>query len=120
MKKMKENSYSNIPVIKNDTMVGVFSESTIFDFILDKEILLLDECNKIADFENYISFNSHNSEYFEFAPRNASIFEIHKRFQFGVRKNERLGAVFITENGKETEGLLGMVTPWDLLEIEEI
>jgi hypothetical protein len=32
--------------------------------------------------------------------------------------NEILEAVFITANGKESEGLLGIATRWDMLHLE--
>jgi len=31
-----------------------------------------------------------------------------------VKGGKRLGVLFVTQNGKEGEGILGMITAWDL------
>ena len=36
-------------------------------------------------------------------------------FERASERDSRLAAVFITENGKLDEPLMGMLTPWDVL-----
>ena len=36
-------------------------------------------------------------------------------FEKALKKMERIGMIFLTENGKSTERLLGIMTPWDIL-----
>jgi hypothetical protein len=35
-------------------------------------------------------------------------------FQENLEKKKRLGAVFVTANGKEDEAMLGLITAWDV------
>jgi hypothetical protein len=69
---------------------------------------------KIKDFADFISFESHTNEYYEFVSRDTTIFEIEEIFTQGLKKLKRISVVYITENGKSSEGLLGMITVWDL------
>ena len=39
--------------------------------------------------------------------------EIEEIWRF-VKGGKRLGVLFVTQNGKEGEGILGMITAWDL------
>lgn len=32
----------------------------------------------------------------------------------GLKIRSRVGAIFVTENGKQYEGLLGLLTAWDI------
>lgn len=40
-------------------------------------------------------------------------------FQNSFKENKKLAVIFITENGKETESILGMITAWDLAGYDE-
>lgn len=54
-----------------------------------------------------------------FLPRTATIYDARERFQhFPEREKQRLRAIVITENGKNSESPLGLLTASDLLEIE--
>jgi CBS domain-containing protein len=54
----------------------------------------------------------------EFMQKEADMFEIEEIFEKYHVKNQKLEAVIITETGKPTEKPLGIVTSWDLVEID--
>jgi predicted transcriptional regulator len=54
----------------------------------------------------------------EFIRKNADMFEIEEIFEKYHVQNKKLAAVIITETGLQTEKPLGIVTPWDLVEID--
>lgn len=55
-----------------------------------------------------------------FLSRNALIDEARELFlSFPARRSQRLRAIVITENGKPTEAPLGIVTPSDLVELDD-
>lgn len=53
----------------------------------------------------------------QFMSRRKTIFDLEKTFENAFDKNQKLEAVFITENGKKDEGPLGIITSWDLVQI---
>jgi len=44
-------------------------------------------------------------------------FEINEKLGGFIKDGRRLGVLFVTQNGKVGEGILGMITAWDLGEI---
>lgn len=114
MKKMNENTFTHVPVIENNKLIGVFSENTIFSYIVKNEEVIIDKDCIIKDFDEFIPNESHVSEYFEFVPRGALVADIEEIFQNGLNNGKRIAVIFITETGKQNERLLGLITSWDL------
>lgn len=120
MREMKKRGFSHVPVLKNGEFAGVFSVSTVFSYVIEEEDHSVDRQTKIEDFGNLLKLDQHASERFEFASRRASYWDVRDRFE--KRKGQppkRLAAVFVTENGKFGERLLGMITPWDVIGQEQ-
>lgn len=115
MKEMNKNIFTHVPVIEEDKMIGVFSENTVFTFFADKDIALFEDKMKIKDFINYIPIEKHQSETFKFVSRDTTVLEIEEIFRKEFENKKRISAIFITENGKEEEKLLGLITPWDVV-----
>jgi len=114
MQKMKYNNFSHVPIMKNDLVIGVFSESTIFDYLADHEIIEIPKDAAFKDYLSYIGLSNHRNEEFMFVPRSILVGEIETLFQ-SKRHLKRLELVFITETGKKTEKILAMISPWDLM-----
>lgn len=114
MKEMNRNSYTHVPVLHDGSLLGVFSENTIFSYLVKNNGATSLKEISIGDFMELIPIDKHTSEYFEFAPKTSLVVDIEARFQAGLDNNKRLQIVFITETGKPTEKLLGLITPWDL------
>lgn len=113
MSVMDKNGYSHTPVMKNGVFHGVFSAGTIFQYILygGSEIT---EKTTVEDLSEHLPINAHKEKY-AFVPRNTDFFEVREKFEKPIAKNQRISVVFITENGKENERLLGMIVPSDVL-----
>ena len=111
---MNEKTYSHVPVIENKKLIGVFSENTIFSYLVENHIIATDEDIPIREFEELIPVDRHASEYFEFVPRDTLVIDIEEMFQNGLKENKRISVIFVTETGKRSESLLGLITPWNL------
>lgn len=111
---MNKNTYTHVPVVEDEKIIGVFSENTVLSYIADKEEMLLINDALIKDFLDFIPFDKHGSEYFEFVSKDTLVFDIEDIFKKGLKNNKRIATVFITENGSENEKLLGLVTAWDV------
>lgn len=114
MAEMNEKTYTHVPVMEKDTMIGVFSENTVLAYLVHHKDAIIMKDTKVSEFKEFIGLDSHKSEYFEFVPRNALLVEIETLFQEGLRERKRIAVVYITENGKRDEKLLGMITAWDV------
>lgn len=114
MEEMNRNCYTHVPVLHDGRLLGIFSENTIFSYLVQNQAATTLRDHTIGDFIELIPIDKHTSEYFEFAPKTSLVIDIEARFQSDLSHNKRLQIVFITENGKSTEKLLGLITPWDL------
>lgn len=114
IKKMSENSFTHVPVYEDDKFVGVFSENTLFSYMVKKEDVIITKDSLIEEFSEFIPIDNHVGEYFEFVDKQALIIDIEEKFNNYLEDLKRLGVIFITETGKQTEQLLGLITAWDI------
>ena len=113
MKAMNENRYTHVPVMDNGKMFGIFSENTVFTYIAEKSTCIR-ENPRIKDFADFIPLEKHKSEHFIFKDRDSLICDIEELFHRELEGHRRLAVVYITENGRSDEELLGMITSWDI------
>lgn len=114
MKTMIDKNYTHVPIIKDGSMIGVFSENTLLSFLVTNHEGIILKDAKVSDFAEFIPFDKHMNEYFEFIPRKKLLTDVEKIFRQGMKDGKRIAVVYITENGKSDEKVLGMITPWDL------
>jgi CBS domain-containing protein len=114
MKEMTKHTYTHVPVIDNNAVIGVFSESTLLNYFADKGAVLLEKDVRIKEFIEYIPFDKHKSEYFDFISKRTLLTEVEEMFQGELEENRRLGVIFITEDGNPSQKILGIITAWDI------
>ena len=108
IKAMNEKKISHVPVLDKDKkLVGVFSENTIFSKLSEDEIIEIGKEYKVKDYEKYIKLENHSSEYFDFIKRNEELALAQNLFNKSIKKDKKLVMLFVTENGKKTEKILG-------------
>ncbi len=112
---MVERRFSHIPIMENGKLVGVFSEGTLLDIVNVKNAMVMDETTKFEAIRDAIKTENHAVEEFTFISRKTDIYEVEDLFKDYFERKDRLGCIFITENGKEDEEILGMITAWDVL-----
>jgi len=115
VKIMTEKVYTHIPIYDGETLVGVFSENVFFNIMLKNEEILLDKTATFNDVKEYLDIEQHTGEKFIFVNRDVTISQVQEYFENYFDKMERLAVVYITQNGKKHEKILGMITPWDVL-----
>jgi CBS domain-containing protein len=114
MRVMSQNTFSHVPIVKNGRVLGIFSQFAIFSYLVKNQSVCLDSNVIIKDFEEFTSLERHDAEYFEFVSRDTLASEIESMFRSRNANQKRLGVVFVTESGSQTEKLLGMITAVDL------
>ena len=113
MELMEKNGYSHVPVMKDGRFYGVFSVGAVFRYVLRRRGKGLDPEATIKDLKGYLAVEEHTENY-EFVPADASYIAVRQRFELPRAKNKRVAVIFITQDGKPDQPLLGMLTPGGL------
>ena len=115
---MRKHRFQNLPVLLNDRCVGMFNESTLFYALQATKELHVDLNTPIQAFEGHLSIEDHPTHLYTFVSRSTTLDAIAEQFsEFLTHDQKRLELVIVTENGKASETMLGILTPEDLIDI---
>lgn len=116
MRTMEKAGFSHVPVVFREKLIGVFSKTCVFSYLIHNVGKTVNETLAIGDFSRYIDFAYRNGDRYEFVAKDALAADIRDMFDISLNhRGRRISAVFITENGAAESKLLGMITPWDIL-----
>lgn len=113
MRFMKKNDLSKLPILKDGRITGIFSHEAVFAKTLIPDTHPIDEDTRFYHLNNFIRIDE---KYYRFAPYKAPIDDIEKIYNDAYSRHIRIRIIFLTENGKQNEKLLGLITPWELLD----
>ena len=115
---IKKNYFTHVPVYDNfDRFIWVLTSESILYRLAEN----FDEKSKKICMNDLNIWNiptKFNSDNYMFVNKKTNIFEIDKIFSERKFQKKRLWAIFITENGKNTEKILGMITSSDIAIID--
>ncbi len=114
MKIMNAEGFSHIPVLDNGIFEGVFSSRTVFSYILSNFNKPVTRQTTIKEMKELLPIKTNQGNY-EFCGKGLTLFEAREKFTEVHERNKRLAVIFITENGRESEKILAMLTPWDVM-----
>ena len=114
MKVIEEERFTHIPIYENDKLVGIFSEGCIFNYLVNNTNISITDNTTFNDIRDCINITN-SKELIMFVSKVELYDEITKKFIDEYNKGERLSCVMITENGKETEKIEGILTSWDII-----
>lgn len=114
MKEMAIRVFTHIPILDDGHVIGVFSENTLLSYMISDEIVEIAEDDTFEKVRELLPLDKHVSETFAFIGRDMVATSIAELFQDALKRNERLGMVFVTAHGKPSEKLLGIITSWDM------
>ena len=112
---MNKYNYSYLPIFEQGKIRYIISEKSIISILSDsKEGLLYDKTVKIGDYLSYFKLDGNPNEFYDFIGRDTLLYDLKDVFS-NVKNDKKCGALFITQNGKKDECVLGMVTLWDVV-----
>ncbi len=114
LKIMNEKNYSFIPVYDEGLLCGVLTSEVIRNLV-EHRVNLYDEI-KFSDVKEYISIES-SKEKLLFVNKDTKLQSVIDQFFTNFGNNEKTHCVFVTENGRYNEKVLGLFTAWDILKI---
>ncbi len=112
------HSFSQFPVLENSSFVGVMTTNTVVRWLganASDDVFSLEE----STVREILEYNEFSNNY-EFVNRETDLFRVLGLFQKHDEGGERLDAVLISHNGKSTEKMLGIISPWDLPAIHSL
>lgn len=115
LKELERTGYTQFPIYDNSKFIGLLSEGGIakwmskningsivsLDHILAKDILLCEKKRNVR-----------------FLNRQSTIYDIENVFEEAFDRNEKLESILITQTGIDTQKPIGIVTSWDLVQID--
>jgi len=117
VKEMVIRKLSHVPVIENHHVIGVFSRSTFFEFYANHEKISVNGDCFISDFVEETPIDSHGNESYVFTAKDTEAYELLDLIGKAKVGEKRVNCIFVTEHGKSTERLLGVITEVDLLKL---
>jgi len=115
MRRMSKNGYSHVPVMERGAIIGVFSAGSLFSSLEQNGLDALNNSTRIGQVRDALDVEKHGAEKYLFMPEDTTIYQVRAVFERRSERNSRLSAVFITKNGTQSEPLIAMLTPWDVL-----
>lgn len=111
---MDKKNYSFLPIFVDGKVKYVISEKAILTILSDnKEGVIYDETITVENFLKYFELDNNPNEYYEFAEKDKLVYDLKEIFG-SIRNGKRCGVVFVTQNGKPSESVLGIITLWDI------
>lgn len=113
--KMRENSFSQFPVFDlENKVIELINTNTISRWLsvqLDENGTIMTENVTVKELISEIEFKNN----YKFISRNTTIYEAYDNFIEHIKTEKRnLDVLFITDSGKSTEKLLGLITIEDI------
>ncbi|MFP4478475.1 MAG: CBS domain-containing protein [Candidatus Izemoplasmatales bacterium] len=110
---MKRSGYASIPILRDNQLLGMFTERTVFDYLTISN-RIIDQDMKIKEFHEVIDLDHDPKAYFKMVPKDMSVDTAYEIFINDFKEKRHLILLLVTENGKVNEKLLGVVALRDL------
>lgn len=112
---IRQYNYSKFPIYKNKDFVGLLTASSIVKWMAQN---MVSSSVNLADTHIFDIMKYEKDHPIDFVSKSTNIFDVETIFEKSHKMKKKLEAVIITENGKKDETPLGIITPWDLIEID--
>ena len=114
---MQTGSFSQLPILSDGKVLALLTSETVVRWLaseLHNDLFSLSETKIEA-----VLPHTEDQEHYCFLPRHATLQDALSQFEDFTARGRDLDAVLITQDGKPDQGLLGILTVYDLPEILE-
>lgn len=109
------NSYTKFPIYKDGTCIGILTSGAIMKWMAKQ---LSNDSIDLSNIRVGEVIPYETKHLIEFVDHNCDIFAVEEKFEKRHAHGKKLEAVIITETGQIDEKPLGIITSWDLIEID--
>ncbi len=114
MNLMNEKNFTHIPIYEKNKLIGIFSENSIFNYLLREEIIEISKETTFNDIRDYISLDN-CKETIKFVSKSEKYNDVTNYFIKKYKNGEKLACILITQNGNVGEKIEGLITSWDII-----
>ena len=117
MEQMRLLGHSSIPILRDGRVIGVFDERSLFQYVsrCSGNVFPPEGDLTFRSLEPYISVSERNMRAFAFVSMNAYVDDVVALFEKRLEDGKRIRLVLLTNSGKPTDRLRGILTPWDII-----
>ena len=117
IEQMRLLGHSSIPILRDGRVIGVFYERSLFQYVSQCGGNVFPAAGTLTfrDLEPYTSVTERNMQAFAFASMNAYVDDVVALFEKQLENGKRIRLVLLTNSGKPTDRLRGILTPWDII-----
>ena len=117
IEQMRLLGHSSIPILCDGRVIGVFDERSLFQYVSQCGGNVFPAAGTLTfrDLEPYPSVTERNMQAFAFASMNAYVDDVVALFEKQLENGKRIRLVLLTNSGKPTDRLRGILTPWDII-----
>lgn len=118
LKQMISKGNLQVPILdEQDDLIGVLSPNAIIRYQIEKAPLT--EKTIVNDLLEFLPLEKHISEYYAFVEKNMRAEQAAELFDSYYEKGKKLAMIFVTETGKATQAILGIITPYDVVNLDD-
>ncbi|MBP3388831.1 MAG: hypothetical protein J6K98_03040 [Clostridia bacterium] len=114
MTEMEQRHISHVPILQNKRVDSVFSVSTVFQAALGG-MRSLDTNTRVENFARWLPIDRHMGQDFRFVEPDMLLRDARNLFDKAYSRNRKLKLLLVTENARPDRPLLGVLSPYDLL-----
>lgn len=110
-----KNTYTKFPIYKDGTCIGILTSGAVIKWMAKH---LTNDVIDLANIHVGEVIPYETKHLIDFVDKERDIFEVEEMFEKRHAHGKKLEAVIITENGQIDEKPIGIITSWDLIEID--
>ncbi len=115
MARMKQKGVSHVPLLTNGVVTGIFSVDTVFEAALARPAGWNADA-VVQDFAPYLPISDQRENSYLFVAEDLELDLARDLFDTAYGRNEQIKLLLVTRRGRPEEKLLGVVSPYDLLD----
>lgn len=114
MIEMNERNFSKMPILDNGVVVGIFSENTLMSYLVNNKRMEIKDDMTFNELSEYLPLEKHKAHDFLFVGADMMLTEVVAIFDKALDAGKRIGLVLVTNTGKSSEKLLGIISAWEV------
>lgn len=118
--KMLASNYSHAPVIDGKRMIATYDERAVFRALAEGRLAGVGDRTTVGDVVCACRFDEIAPEEVgvDFVPRDIALPELRRQLDEHTRARDRITLAIVTEHGRPTETPLGLLTIWDIPQVD--